>query len=220
MYAVDQPSENSSHRMESVQEGKCESRSCNLITLALEGMMDEDEYEDMPELIAVEDSDEEEGEWSDTEEENLSESKEEEEEEFIDKAKNDNHSHDGTFNGLLVFLLDNHYSEQHLSEGPINWEEDILIFPSDFNGIDSDVRHTQFHVFTAYKQVAQKVHPISGTFPENARVRQSFPHDPLESLPPLTPHPPKFIPSGQLTEDCMKDLNVNKDNFLWPEEEK
>ena len=156
--------------MESVQEGKCESRSCNLITLALEGMIDEDEYEDMPELMAVEDSDEEEDEWSDTEEENLSREEDwyGEEEEIIDEAENDNHSHDGMFNGLLVFLLDNRYSKQHPSEGPINWEEDILIFPSDFNGIDSDIRHTQFHVFTAYKRVAQKVHPVSGTFPENA----------------------------------------------------
>jgi hypothetical protein len=48
-------------------------------------------------------------------------------------------------------MLDNHYTKQHPSEDAINWEEDTLIFPSDFDGTDSDVQHTQFQVFTAYK---------------------------------------------------------------------
>lgn len=51
-------------------------------------------------------------------------------------------------------------------------------------------------------------------------MRRSIPHDPLKSLTPLSPHPPEFIQSAQLTWECIQDLNINENNFLWPEEEK
>lgn len=101
----------------------------------------------------------------------------------------------------------------------VDWENDALIFPvggSDleelYNGGDQDI-------FTMYKRVDKKIHPVSGTFPEEARVHRSFPHRPLDTLPPLTSTPPKFTPTERLTEERIDGLEVNKDGFLWPEEE-
>ncbi|KIJ05006.1 hypothetical protein PAXINDRAFT_36440, partial [Paxillus involutus ATCC 200175] len=39
-------------------------------------------------------------------------------------------------------------------------------------------------------------------------------------LPPLSPHPPIFVPTKKVTSERMKDINVNKLGFLWPEEER
>ena len=74
--------------------------------------------------------------------------------------------------------------------------------------------------FTMYKRVDKKVRPIAGTFPEEARVRRQIPHDPMKSLPKLPTHPPEFSPTNRLSIERMEELNVNKANFLWPEEEK
>jgi hypothetical protein len=64
-----------------------------------------------------------------------------------------------------------------------------------------EVRDLPFKVYSAYKRVAQKMHPVSGTFPEEARVRRSLPNNPLDSLPPLSPTPPRFIPTERLTTE-------------------
>ncbi|SJL17472.1 uncharacterized protein ARMOST_21023 [Armillaria ostoyae] len=71
-----------------------------------------------------------------------------------------------------------------------------------------------------YKRVDRKIKPVSTTFPEEARVRRTIPQDPLLTLAKLPTHPPEFQPTERLTEERMKELNVNQDNFLWPEEEK
>ncbi|KDQ22485.1 hypothetical protein PLEOSDRAFT_1025996, partial [Pleurotus ostreatus PC15] len=39
-------------------------------------------------------------------------------------------------------------------------------------------------------------------------------------LPPLSKHPPDFVPGKRLTLERLKGIEVNKDNFLRPEEEK
>ncbi|KII82701.1 hypothetical protein PLICRDRAFT_79792, partial [Plicaturopsis crispa FD-325 SS-3] len=39
-------------------------------------------------------------------------------------------------------------------------------------------------------------------------------------LPELTPTPPEFTPTQKLSADRMKQLQVNFNGFLWPEEEK
>ena len=74
--------------------------------------------------------------------------------------------------------------------------------------------------FTAYKTVDKKIKPVSGTFPESTRVHRQFPHDPLEGLPELSRVPPKFVPTTQLTQERLDSLEINKEGFLWPEEEK
>ncbi len=47
-----------------------------------------------------------------------------------------------------------------------------------------------------------------------------MPRDPLLSLVELPKLPPDFVPTERLTEAHMKELNVNEEIFLWPEEEK
>ncbi|KIM71028.1 hypothetical protein PILCRDRAFT_26851, partial [Piloderma croceum F 1598] len=72
-------------------------------------------------------------------------------------------------------------------------------------------------VYTAYKPVDRRVRPISGTFPQEALVRRSFPHDPLEGLPILSRNPPDFTPTKKISEERLKSININE-GFLWPEE--
>ncbi len=47
-----------------------------------------------------------------------------------------------------------------------------------------------------------------------------MPRDPLLSLVELPKLLPDFVPTERLTEECMKELNVNEEIFLWPEKEK
>ena len=61
---------------------------------------------------------------------------------------------------------------------------------------------------------------MPGRYPEDARVIQRFPEDPLAMLLPLTPRPPDFIPTKKLTAECLESMHINADGFLWPEEEK
>ena len=74
--------------------------------------------------------------------------------------------------------------------------------------------------YGAYKRVDHKVKPVPGRYPEDARVIQKFPENPLDSLVPLTPLPPDFIPTKKLTNECLALMKLNPDGFLWPEEEK
>src|ERR1700678_272215 len=55
---------------------------------------------------------------------------------------------------------------------------------------------------------------------QNIKVRRIIPEDPLLSLPPLSITPPDFVPTAKLTTERMKDLNIEADGFLWPEEVK
>ncbi|KAG2117385.1 uncharacterized protein F5147DRAFT_528497, partial [Suillus discolor] len=73
-------------------------------------------------------------------------------------------------------------------------------------------------ILTMYKQVDKKVKPVSGTFPQDAQVLRRFPYNPLETMIPLTPHPPNFIPDGRLTIEHIESFNFNTTRFLWPEE--
>jgi hypothetical protein len=95
-------------------------------------------------------------------------------------------------------------------------EEDLILLFYDLE----DAPHDQYFSFGAYKRVDQKVKPVSGTFPEQARVRRNIPHDPLENLVPLPINPPNFIPSKRITQERMEILNVNAVGFLSSEEEK
>ena len=72
----------------------------------------------------------------------------------------------------------------------------------------------------AYKRVDRKVKPVPGRYPEDARVHRQFPENPLDSLTPLTPLPPDFIPTKKLTNERLASMKLNSDGFLWPEEEK
>jgi hypothetical protein len=93
--------------------------------------------------------------------------------------------------------------------------EDKLLISQDY-----DLQSLQAaRVYTAYKPVDRRVRPISGTFPQEALVRRSFPHNPLEGLPKLSRNPPDFTPTEKISAERLKSININ-DGFLWPEEEK
>ena len=69
-----------------------------------------------------------------------------------------------------------------------------------------------------YKKVARKVRPVPASLPEDFCVVYHIPSDPLLSMPALSPHPPEFVPGLRLTEERLEALNLNKHDFLWPEE--
>jgi hypothetical protein len=73
-------------------------------------------------------------------------------------------------------------------------------------------------VLAAYKKVARKVKPVPASLPEDFRTLRRIPSDPLLSLPPLPVHPPNFTPGSRLTQERLDDLQLNRYNFLWPEE--
>jgi hypothetical protein len=70
----------------------------------------------------------------------------------------------------------------------------------------------------AYKKVAQKVHPVPASLPEDFHNQRRIPVDPLLSLLPLPTHPPDFTPGIRLTQEHLEALNLNPNGFLWPEE--
>jgi len=127
---------------------------------------------------------------------------------------------DGNFATPVVSYFSTWYAAANRFEESIDWEQDVLLFPNTSFIPIHDISTIQLQAYTAYKRVAQKVHPVSGTFPQEARVNRAFPEDPLASLPPLSPCPPEFEPTEQLTPERMQELNVNENGFLWPEEEK
>jgi RNase H-like domain found in reverse transcriptase/Integrase zinc binding domain len=93
-------------------------------------------------------------------------------------------------------------------------DDTIMIPPEDLGNVDKP------DMFTAYKRVDQKVHPVSTTFPESAKVIRKFPSDPLATLPELPTRPPDFVPTAKITLERLKMLEINRDGFLWPEEVK
>jgi hypothetical protein len=105
--------------------------------------------------------------------------------------------------------------------GTADWDEDdIIIFPTQSDETQRPDESFKALTYTMYKKVNQKIHPVSGTFPEEARVHRRIPEDPLKSLASLPRNPPAFEPSPHLTKERLKGLEVNKDGFLQPEEEK
>jgi hypothetical protein len=200
-----------------------EEGTCNLWTIHEEFSSDSEyEDEDLPELVEVSDSDSDSGEpskeedWRDIKETtNKSTDILGNGEEEIQETT----TYDGLFSSLVVFLLDNRYSVL-FPDTSIDWNEDILIFPSTITRSLEEIKDLPFKVYSAYKRVAQKIHPVSGTFPEEARVCRSIPRNPLDSLPLLSSAPPEFVPTERLTAERMAELSVNHNNFLWPEEEK
>ena len=74
--------------------------------------------------------------------------------------------------------------------------------------------------FTAYKPVDRRIRPVSGTFPQEALVHRTFPHNPLEGLQSLSKNPPEFSPTRKISVERLKLININSAGFLWSEEEK
>ena len=54
------------------------------------------------------------------------------------------------------------------------------------------------------------------SLPEDYHIIRHIPIDPLLSLPSLPTHPPNFTPRTRLTQEHLKDLDLNRYGFLWP----
>lgn len=71
-----------------------------------------------------------------------------------------------------------------------------------------------------YKPMADRVHSVSATLPEEFRVIRHFPSDPLEDMPVLNPRPGPFREGERYTKQRAEEMNVNPDGFLWDDEER
>ena len=72
----------------------------------------------------------------------------------------------------------------------------------------------------AYKKTANQIKPVAMTLPEDFWIIRRIPTDPLETLPEISFNPPNFSPGECYTLECKSAMNVNQEQFLWPEEEK
>ena len=101
----------------------------------------------------------------------------------------------------IVGLIMSHHDDMHetdLDDGIVMEDEYGMIDYFEDEEIVFEVTHrpildeedTQYAEVLAsrYKPVAQKVKPVPGVFPEDARVIRQFPEDPLQSLVPLPFH--------------------------------
>jgi len=79
---------------------------------------------------------------------------------------------------------------------------------------------TAAQIFIAYKIVDCKVKSVSRTFLQDALVRRTFPHNPLERLSIILPNPLDFTPIKKIISEKLKLMKVNSMGFFWPEEEK
>jgi hypothetical protein len=51
-------------------------------------------------------------------------------------------------------------------------------------------------------------------------VHRQIPEDPLQTLPPLPYHAPDFTYTTKLTEEHMKQVKIDDNSYLWPEEKR
>ena len=70
-----------------------------------------------------------------------------------------------------------------------------------------------------YKKVANKTRPVATTLPENFRITRRDHPDPLAGMLPLPTHPPDFVPTGWVTQECRDQMSIG-DDLLYPEEVK
>jgi len=114
-----------------------------------------------------------------------------------------------------IMLELNNYIDEYDTPYESNDDDDYIIFPTNDTTLPKP-----FMVFTAYKRVDKKIHPVSTQFPMDCEVTRQIPEDPLLTLPKLTMQPPDFTPTTKIAPEQMAELNVNANGFLWPEEEK
>ncbi|KIJ12510.1 hypothetical protein PAXINDRAFT_82849 [Paxillus involutus ATCC 200175] len=98
--------------------------------------------------------------------------------------------------------------------------EEVNSTPTLFSTSQEEDVQDRAYCFKVYKPVDYKVKSVPGIFPQETAVVCQFPCGPLESLPPLTLHPSSFISSKKVTKHHIDEIQVNKQGFLWPEEEK
>ena len=68
--------------------------------------------------------------------------------------------------------------------------------------------------------MANQIKPVAMTLLEDFWIIQHIPTDLLEILPEISPNPPNFSSGECYTLERKSAMNVNQEQFLWPEEEK
>ena len=109
---------------------------------------------------------------------------------------------------------------RHLPPSSYVFSDFQQTFYFDAQDLFGDDEDDDGYVFGTYKTVDRKVKPVPAVYPEDARVKRSFPEDPLTSLLPLPTCPPDFIPTSKLSQSRLDAMKINPSGFLWPEEEK
>ena len=68
--------------------------------------------------------------------------------------------------------------------------------------------------------MANQIEPVAMTLPQKFRMVRKVPSNPLAGLPKLPIIPPEFILGKRYMLERKKSMNMNKNGFLMPEEEK
>ena len=110
-------------------------------------------------------------------------------------------------------LLPTFYHPSYVFE--LAWEDEVVINNDDRTDQERRIDHE--HVY-AYKKVANKVRPVPATLPEEFRIVRHPHPDPLEGLPELPTNPPAFEPTEHFTQERRDAMEIDPDNFLWPDE--
>ena len=105
---------------------------------------------------------------------------------------------------MLEYNLGNNYIDEYDTPYELNDDDNYIIIPT----YDTMLPKPSM-VFTAYKCVGQKIHPVLTQFPVDCEVTRQIPEDPLLTLPKLPMHPPDFTPTSKISLERMTELNVN-----------
>ena len=71
-----------------------------------------------------------------------------------------------------------------------------------------------------YKKVEDKIRPVPTIMPEDVKVKQTLPANPLKSLPILPIHTPNFIPTKKITQESLDTLSIDNNPDLLEEEKR
>ena len=74
--------------------------------------------------------------------------------------------------------------------------------------------------YRAYKWVDKRIKHISQPIPQEFKITQIIPFDPLLTLTPLDVHFGKNQPTTKFTQECIDKLmaDMERQQFLWPKE--
>ncbi|KZV59477.1 hypothetical protein PENSPDRAFT_595387, partial [Peniophora sp. CONT] len=85
--------------------------------------------------------------------------------------------------------------------------------------VTEDVPIPIFATKKKYKPVARKVNAVPAPLPDEFRIVRNIIGDPLADMPPLSPHPPPFKPTGRYTAERKEYIDSkHPGDFLWPAE--
>jgi len=99
---------------------------------------------------------------------------------------------------------------------------ELLVLPKDIYEISLCYLKQSLDLVSslAYKKTANQIKPVVTILPKDFWIIQCISTDPLKTLPEISFNLPNFSPGECYTFKCKSAMNVNQEQFLWPEEEK